>query len=592
MMMQLNSMAIGAYDTNSSRWIRPMQFQDIPIEMRDNGFLNITPEARRDLYQLATVDTVQTSFLQSSGVVLAIVAHRTRNAAYIARCIELLEAVNSYVPLQRPGSTYHDQNVSITADGDGIWLATAWGIDAIVEMLSALKDDVPVNLRDRLKNQLRQEVLRITTDWADKRPWFVKGRRPQSNQWIEPNIGLVKACMYLGDPALTDAYNLGAENIAASLAMYGADGSYPEGVSYAEMTLGRVHQIVHQMAIGGDARFVGVPFVNNNWRWLVQMNMPGKMLVNSYDSAHSALYSWAVVAPLTSVSAAALSSSDPAALSAIRWLYPGLRGNCTLETIKLTSALEASSSLQPSIGLPTYDYFPDQQQLVWRSKFEPIDTGESTAWALWIRGGSLKDLHCHRDQGQVSVYAGNQIVLMDCGTPSYGDAIMESYYHAPAGHGVLQIGATQPYQKPVNVPISVGMLGVSGGSVTIDCTSAFSGTLNYMRSINWNQLGRVEITDAVRLPSSVSAGSEVLRFHTGSVLPLEISGSSQQWRAHWQGNEFVFNSDVDIEVTQVMLPDAVLPQKLHQALIVRLAAPATTVNVRSVLTVGIGTNSP
>jgi hypothetical protein len=584
MMVQLNAMAHQTAQANADRFIRPLSYEQIPTDMLHPGFQSIAPQTRKETWYLANVDTIQTSYIRTNGYVLAIVARRTRNQAYIDRCVQMLEAISTYVPLQRPGSTYWDPAVPMTPEGDGVWLATAWGIDAIVDMLSVLKEDVPEALRKRLEAQLRDEVLRISKDWADKRPWFVKGPRPQSNQWIEPNIGLVKACMFLGDDSLIDAYNLGTENLAATLSKLGSDGSYPEGVSYAEMTVGSLHQVLRQMSLGGETRFRTNGFVQSNWRWFAQMHLPGRMLVNSFDSGLNSLPTWAIDTPLTSFADAALATDDPAAIPSMRWLYPALKPNLSLSAIRLASAIEKSTA-GVSLAVPTFEHFPAQQQLVWRSDFEPVNTQNPRSWALWIRGGSPTDLHCHRDQGHFSVQSGNVPVLIDCGTPSYGSSVITTHFQTPSGHNVMQVGARQPYTSAVSVPISVQELGAPGGRVSMNLAAAYPAVPQYQRTIEWDSLGVVDIVDDAQFGSPIAGGTELFRFHTGSTQPLEITGSGGVWRVTWQGHTLDISCERDILVTQSTQPDAVLPQKLHQAVQIAPAAPAADIRVRSVLTV-------
>jgi hypothetical protein len=577
MIPQLLRMAEIASMAATDRYVRPNTFEAIPPDMLYQGTLAIQPTLRRDLNQLANADCIQTSFLRTQGVALAIVAHRTRNAIYIAKCLEMLEALNTYVPMQRPGNTYGDETVPMRPDGDGVWLATAWGMDAIIEMVSALGDDVPAELRGRLEVQLRNEVERITKDWADKRPWFVKSRKSMSNQWIEPNVSLIKACLFLKDQRLVPAYELGAENIAASLSSLGSDGAYNEGVSYAEMSVGRLHEAVKFMRLAGDLRCSGSSFARNNWRWFVQMHMPGHMLVNSYDSGRSALPDGFVNIPMASLGAAAMATTDPDAIPTMRYLYPAMKGNYSLEAIEFAAALEVTPG--PSeLRLDPFAYFPSQQQVVWRSQLQ-AQSAPQTALGLWMRGGSTTDNHCHRDQGQVSIYCGNRQILIDCGVSDYGVPEYANFYSAAAGHSTMQFGGLAPNGKPVYAPITVRALNNQGGSIGIDCTAGFTSTSNYSRDVDWSTGGDVKITDRATFRTPAPETTELFRFHTGTEGELTIQGAGHDWTVSWPGVVVRLTADVAIDVNQASFPDQITVSKVHRAIVVRCASACSEINL-------------
>jgi hypothetical protein len=570
-MGKLNRMAEVAYAQPPSKYIRPRTFEQIPQEMLYRPTLGMEPIERRDLHQLAIVDTIQTNFLLTQGVALAIVAHRTRNAEYISRCIEMLEAINQYRPLQRTGYTYGNKLVPMTADGDGVWLATASGIDAIVEMLRVLKDDVPAELRARLEMQLRDEVLRISRDWAERKPWFVRSRKAQSNQWIELNVALVKACLFLGDPGLKPAYELGAENIAATLAALGADGSFNEGLAYAEMSVGRLHESVRLMRGSGDLRCSGSSFVRRNWFWFIHMHMPGGMLINAFDASKSWLPDGDTSTPMASMGLAAMATDDQSAMPMLKWMFPRQIGNYSLEAIQLVAELDGISS-PPQPRFEPFAVFPDQGLVVWRSAFEPLSSAQ-TAWGLWIRGGNPTNNHCHRDQGHVSVCNAGKPVLIEAGAgTAYETAEYESYYSAAAGHSTLQVGALQPNGQSINAPITVEALDPAGGSTTIDCTAAFPGTTRFVRKVEWTRAGRVDLEDTLTLRQAATAGTELFRFHTGSEDRLVIARDGVDWTVSWQGATLRFVATAPIMVEQQQMADSVTRGGRHQAILVKTAA--------------------
>lgn len=581
MLADFTSLTSAAAFNDPARYTRPATMAEIAPAQLDQRAVAL-PIDRNQLFSLAMVDCTQTAFLLREGVMLAVSAKYTRNPQQIALAISMLEAANKYVPLQRPGATVSDLNVPINPGGDGVWLATAWGISAIVDMLTILGDDVPVDLRNRLAFQLRGEVKRIVEDWRDQRPWFVRVHNVISNQWIEPTIGLIKACLYLGDPRLLPAYNLGAENLAQSLRAHGTDGAFLEGVTYAEGTMFAVHDILASMRRSGDSRCADFPFPKNNWKWFVQMYMPGSMLVNNNDSGRSELPSYNSTVPLRSLIAAVIASNDPDALAMIRYLYPSPTSIGALEAIQYSDFLAANGG-SGRVTVPPFAYFPSQQMVTWRSSFEPISSAQ-TALGLWMKGGTQFENHTHREQGHLSIYNGEQVVLMDCGTPFYGDPTYMAAASS-AGSNIMQLDELMPHGNPVNAPLVVNSLDANGGSVSINSSAAYLGA-SCTREINWNATGRVSIKDDVSLAASAPVGAEFYRFHTGSSAPLQISGSGRDWTVTWPGVTMTIQTSQDVTVEQSSFPDKVQAPYMHQVVFIKAARANTrTLSVMTDLTI-------
>ena len=545
----------------SYMYVRPNSLADINPTIVNPRVESMT--TNRETYALAIVDCTQSDFVRSQGVALATLAAYTNNAEYTAKCIEILEAMIAHSPLQRPGWTLSQPGATMPEGGDGIWLATSWGMCGIVDMLSILGDRVPAATRESLHDLLRTEVGRITADWASRRPWFVKSQAVASNQWIEPNIGLVKTCLYLKDPALLGAYNMGVENLARSIENLGADGAFLEGFSYCSQTSGGLFEVIGNLKSNGDMRCHAFPYVNNAWKWMLHMYLPGRRLVNSYDSGMSNLPSWAISSPMNCLAAAAIGSSDPDAIPTLKSLFNS--GLPLLAGIRYKAAINDVGS---SGAIPTFAYFPSQQQVVWRSEWQAPVATRQTALAIWLKGGSLRDGHSQRDQGQVSIYCGNRIVLMDCGTPEYSTPRFEQDYAQAAGHGIMQIGEQMPRSKPVNAPVSVATLDQGGGDVTIDTTAAYNGVSSCTRRVRWSSNGLFTIDDHVELTQGAVPGTEFYRFHTGSTAPLVISGSGSSWHVEWAGTSATITASRAISVEQVDWADATTAPFRHRALII------------------------
>ena len=531
----------------------------------------------REVFALAMADCGQSEFVRTKGMELAIAAVYLQDQECLAKCIDILTACKDRFPLQRAGWTAYEPTSVLPAGGDGVWLATSWGISGIVDMLSLLGDRVPASLRTELHVLLRKEVQLIAQDWADQRPWYVKGRAVQSNQWIEPCVGLIKATLYLGDPELLPAYNLGVESLAASLATQGADGAFLEGVSYASMTVGMLFEALDDLRLNNDRRCHVMPFVSNCWSWFVQMHMPGRQYVNTYDSRMSAMPDWAVSTPLGSLVSAGLGSGDDRAIPVLRTLFPA--GNASVAGVRYEAALAALGQTPPQY-LPTFCHFPSQQQVTWRSRWEAPSQAQS-AFALFVRGGSRLDSHSHRDQGQVSMYLGDRLILMDCGTPEYGRADLEEKFARAAGHGIMQIGERQPRNAAVDAPITVERLDEAGGKLRIDTTAAYVGVRSCQRDVEWQASGRALITDRVELDQAAPAGTEFYRFHTGATSPVEIVEGKDGWRVSWPGVIMQIRANGPISVEQVAWPDAVREPFMHQALIIRSTDSRADLEIRT-----------
>jgi hypothetical protein len=534
---------------------------DLPLSKRDIRAA-VLPQDRKALFALATSDCTQTSWLMSNGAMAAIAAKRSGDAARIQSCVRMLEELNKFHPLQRSGFTAWDVNVAIPPDGDGVWLATSWGLTAITEMCTILGDSVPPDLRSRLEAQTREEIKRICVDWRDRRPWFVKSNYVVSNQWIEPNLGLIRACLFLGDPALLPAYNLGVENLLASINAQGAKGEFLEGVSYAAQSLKCLHEVLELVNLTGDPRASSSGFYANNWSWFSHMHLPGNLLVNCCDSMMSVLPEYCLNVPFSSFSAGALARGNDTA-SSMRFLYPAPTPIGDLSSLKYADFLAASS--QPArMDLPPFAHFPGQEMVVWRTRFEPI-AAQQTAYALWLKGGSLRENHIHREQGHVTIVVGSRIVISNCGTTEYNASDYESGYAGPGGSSMMQVAGLKPCHQPVSAPIFVNSLGTAGGNVDMNTSAAHPGT-TCTRNVSWDSAGNVRIIDNVSLPSAAASGTEIYRFHTGSAAPLNISGRDKEWDVTWTGTTLHLSADSPIVVDQVTSPNKIKAPFQHQTI--------------------------
>lgn len=578
LLFSLGSAAQATMAAPATMFVRPETASEIDTSILDPRAAAVG--ANREAFALALADCSQANFVRTKGVELAVMAIYANDAQYLARCNEILDAMTRHRPLQRPGWTLTSPSMSMPSGGDGVWLATNWGICGIVDMLSILGDRVPVQTRVSLRALLREEVNRIAQDWADRRPWYVRGGAITSNQWIEPNVGLVKACLYLEDPDLLPAYNLGVENLAMTLEALGADGAFLEGMGYATMTLGPLFDVIADIRANGDRRCNGFPFTDNAWKWLLHMHMPGRFVVNSYDCRMSQLPDWAIRTPMPSWVSAVLATDDPTAVPTMKWFYPS--GQASVTGIRYQMAAQASTA---SCNLPEFAWFPSQQQLTWRSAWQPPSEPSQTSLAVWLRGGTTRESHTHRDQGHVSVHCGSRIVLMDCGTPDYSTPDFNQRYAEAAGHNIMQVAEIRPRGVAVAAPVTVHSLGRDGGSVSIDTRAAYVGVQSCTRDVAWSSAGQVTIDDRVSLEQPVPGGTEFYRFHTGSVEPLGIQGSDREFTVQWRGTTARISADRSIVVSQLDWPDATRAPFRHQVIMIRAVDPGRSLSVRTTIDV-------
>jgi hypothetical protein len=323
-----------------------------------------------------------------------------------------------------------------------------------------------------------------------------------------------------------------------------------------------------------------MPFMRGFWKWLIHMHMPGRRLVNCFDSKLSELPDWAIRTPLSSLVSAAIASGEPSSLRTLRALFP--EGSPSLSGLEYAAAI-IDLPAEGSVGLDRFAHFPSEQLVTWRTEFES-PSAPQTAFALWVRGGSLVERsHAHRDQGHLSVYLGDRIVLMECGSPDYADPDYDRVYAEAAGHSVMQIGEVRPRGTPVDAPLRVRRLDASGGCVEVDSARAYIGADRCSRTIAWDRGGTVTIDDDARLRAEAPAGTEWYRFHLGTVQPPTISGSDGRWSVAWDGVLMNVSSPSPIVVDQVDWPDRTWSARRHRAVRVRSAAAQTGLELRTEL---------
>ena len=548
-------------NSDTTWYRRPTRFEEIPQSQVDG--LASTAGPNRDVRALAMNDCRQADYLRSKGVGLAIAARYTSNSDYVQKIIEILGEVAQWQPFQRPGWSLGDPDRRMPPGGDGVNMATAWGVHGVIDILEILGDRIPEALRHRLRERLRSEVAAIVDSWSARRPWYVQSDAAMSNQWIDPSAALIRACLYLGEPELADEYELGVRNVTKSLGMSASDGAFLEGVTYAQMSFGPLFEALMAMKDAGDDRLQGHPFVQSAWNWFLHQLMPCGALVNCSDSHMSLLPDWALRSPLDGLSMAALASGSREATGAVRALFPEVPA--TPVGFRLALAEPVAGTFPADIA--PWGYFPSQQLVTWREAFRP-PTDHRPEMGIWIKGGSpLCRSHAHRDQGHVSVYRGCDALLMECGTPDYSDPGYAQAFASAAGHGIMQVNPVAPHSQAVEAPIAVRKLDASGGHVEIELQRAYLGVRAYRRAVQWSA-NTVQIHDEVSFLGQVPSGSELFRFHLGSADPMAIEISDNGWKVRIAGATVKFSASDALSISAQLVSDRIRPPYRHQVLVI------------------------
>jgi hypothetical protein len=522
-------------------------------------------QPRQEWFGLAMSDCGTANTILNELPTLAFAYRCTGEEMIRLRIIAQLEETATWSPIQRPGwQLCVPDPAPVPADyWDGSWLATGWGIRAIADTLELMPaGSLPPELVEKLKGLLRAEVKTITEDWKLHRGWFRTGDgRPQTNQWVLPTEGLIRACLVLGREQYAAEYEMGVTNLLRALDVQGAQGEFNEGIGYATMTVQSMLAAAHAMAVAGDLRALQHPFLAGFPTWAVHHLQPGRFRVNCFDSGGAK-------SPRTDGSTRALLQSlvvfanSAVANWALHTLYEGpLDDLVGLMARTTTAAREAP---------PLFAFYDGPARRVnWRSSWEDNADG------VWVRGGHPLDGHDHFDRGHVNYIVAGKPLLIEAGTPGYDNPNIHKLYSTVVGHNVLDVQGIAPVKRPA--PITVARLDASGGDVTVDATAGYPGLERWERRVTWGASG-LQVKDEVRMPADKPAVL-TFRWHLGTLEDASISGSGTSWQATWPEGTLRLESSVPIQVTQEKLPDntVTLGQKdngwdfLHTCVIVRTA---------------------
>ena len=548
--------------------VRHYKLDDVPENQRDGRYKRAGKNA--EVFVLAMYDCGTANHLMKNLVPVAIAYRETGEKKYLDYCMKQLRETATWVPFQRPGWTAYNPDRVLPEGGDGNWLATGNAINGVVETLNILGDSVPADLRARYREVLQGEADSIADDWVSKRPWFVKSDFPATNQWVLPSAGLVYACLYLGDEKNRDAYDMGIKNLARTALSQGDDGSWREGLSYGSFSAEHVFWAAWAARRAGDERLANYPFVKSYHNWITHMLMPGRYAVNAFDCGMSTMSN----SPDESLMLDVMLTKAPAGF----WSIQNLFNRLPATRLGLLFDYYVGNAAKSETVPPTYAFFPSQQVLTWRDSWN-----NRSAMGVWMRGGSSRDMHSHRDNGHVSLYNGVTAILIECGTCSYSDPDLNPKYANAAGHNILQIGEVSPRGRRAEVPITVGTLNDTGGEVSIDGTGMSTEAKSWIRKLSWSREGWLRVSDSVKLLQSQKPGTEFFRFHTAATLPLEISGSGAKWTAKWAAATITFETDRPVKVDQVKWPDK-SGFGMHQCIRIMPTEAADALNLKTKVT--------
>jgi len=384
----------------------------------------------------------------------------------------------------------------------------------------------------------------------------VRAKNPVSNQWVLPTEGLVEACLFLGVEQHREAYELGVRNLLMALDSHGSQGEFEEGYGYASFTLAAMLHAAQAMAVAGDRRALDHPFLRNFPTWLVHHLQPGDMTINCFD-AGPAYHAAEHTRPLLSLLAACL--DNPVA----EWALAKQAGGSTSDVPGLLARaqLRRGSAKPP----PLFATYERAARVNWRSSWRNDASG------VWVRGGHKLDQHDHQDRGHVNFIWRGRPILIEAGTPDYGNRLMRVEYSSGVGHNILQLGTDFPSDagnpgKPFPLPgwqkvgaiapISVQRLDARGGDVTVSCESGYDGLARWQRRVQW-RADRLSVTDDVALAEG-KTNVILFRWHLGTAQRVTIRGDGSRGEVAWPDAKMTLRASAPISISQVQLPDNTL----------------------------------
>ena len=537
----------------------------------------------RETFALAMSDFAACNMLSDELPLLAAAYRLTGEESFRDRVVTQLTEIASWSPLQRPGWTLYHPGARLPSDGeDGNWLATGCGVRAIGDTLELMPEgSIDGALRLRLDELLEGEIAGVVDDWEKKRPWFVRGNNPITNQWVLPTEGLVRACLILGVEDRQAAYELGVRNLLQALDAHGPAGEFEEGFGYASFTVTSMLHAARAMAANGDRRAIDHPFLRNFPTWLVHHFQPGDMIINCFDCFDAGAAKGAANGSRPLLSMLAACTASPVARWALAYQTDGPPD--TLAGLVARALPPVGEDAAP----PLFAAYERAARVNWRDNWNADGTG------VWVRGGHPLDQHDHRDRGHVNFISKGRAILIEAGTPSYSHPRMGSHFASGVGHNILQLGTVGPsvvdagetqaldgWQKPgVVAPIMVRKLDANGGDVTVAVTSGYDGLDAWRRNVSWDA-EKLTVRDTVKL---VEGQSNVIlfRWHLGTNEEVSIANDASKTKLTWADATMTLEGTARLVVSQIKMPDNTVntardddpPDAGHTCIVVRSEGP-------------------
>lgn len=522
-----------------------------------------------ETFALATYDVSACRAVLNELPLLAAVYRLNGSPAIRKYLIAQLDEVATWDPFQRPGWTASAMpGEALPVGGDGVWLATGTIIQGLCITLNVLPPDaLPAELKAKLDAALQRELKRTATDWKDKRPWFVKQGKANSNQWIVPASGLVIACAYLGPEKFPEEYAIGLNAIRQSMEETGSDGSMSEGFTYgldwSSTSLLLANRFVR---MAGEDPFAKYSFVKKFPLWAALAFQPAESVVNCFDG-FGAQRKAGVLSFRRQINRSAAITTDEGLL----WLVSHQIGGPSHDFFGLLTVGGSAKAIQPP---PTSGLFSRSCLFIWRSSWDQNATG------LWLRGGDNADFHDHWDRGHLNLILRGKLVFIEAGTPNYSDPLKKKEYDSLVGHNVLQVGDDiLPVKKAA--PITVINQSPEGGKISVEAGGTYPDLAGWKREVTWT-LDKATIIDTIR--AKAQPRPLTLRWHLATAEKAVLSGDGKQitvkipagrqefqpWIGKWEGDSpaptapdifetpamvLELNSNVPIKVSQVQRID-------------------------------------
>jgi hypothetical protein len=457
-----------------------------------------------ETFGLAMVDVSDAQTIQRELPLLAAAWWLTGDPAYPKRIADQLAETATWAPLQRPGWTLLSPSNKLPEGGDGVWLATGSGLVAICQVLEILPaGTLPDATVQAARVQLAREIKLIHSDWDAKRGWFVREHVPGTNQWIVPASGMMVAAATLGREEAGENYDFAFNLLQQSLGELGSEGAVSEGFTYGSHWIAPfLYLAAGATAAIGDDRIASDPFFKNFPVWVCENFQPGQSVVDDFDNFGGArnLYH----GEAEDISCLVALSRNPMLAWVLRrqikMVFPNLYG--------LLSLSIPDSALQVP---PLWGSWKLSRCVMWRSSWDDDASG------VWVRGGHPLDDHDHWDRGHVNFIAHGHPLLIEAGTPGYGEPLKKAHYDSVWGHNVLEVGSDL-YPKKTDAPITVNRLDATGGDVVVDAGQGYPQVSRWTRQVSWDA-GQVEVSDTVELKEPEAV---LFRWHLGSEQPLAI----------------------------------------------------------------------